>query len=321
MENANKKVATTYECKKCNYVTYKKSSWNKHLTTQKHKKKLFYEKVAPKEEKKDLKQEEEISEQKLTICPFCNKAYKHYTSLLRHRKKCSVLKTETKNEVLINKKKEQENIAKEYYKQLQLTEELKDMKKIMQTMIDQQEETKKQLHQLNETGTGNTTNNMTINVYLNQYCKNAMNMTDFVEKLKLSTEDLLYTKDNGYIKGISNIIVKNLQDLTPTERPIHCSDKKRLQFYVKEENKWEKDETNHQIKKSISAIRNKQIKQIKEWEKLHPEWNTNDEETELYAKMVKEVMGYDNDNEKNKEEIKKEISKTVDMKEIRDIEI
>ena len=200
-----------------------------------------------------------------------------------------------------------------------MTEELQDMKKFMQNMLEKQQETKDQLRKLNETSTGNTTNNMTINLFLNNYCKDAMNMTDFVGKLQLTMEDLLYTKDNGYVKGISNIIVKNLQDLKPTERPIHCSDKKRLHFYVKDENKWEKDETN-KINESISAIRNKQIKQIKEWEKEHPNWNTNDEETELYAKMVQEVMGY-GCGSKNKEDIKKEISESVDVQEIKEFEI
>lgn len=309
MNHANKKVALKFECIKCNYTTSKKSSWNKHVQTKKHLGQLFdkkcYTKVAS-------------DKTNLNVCDNCGKVYKHYTSLFRHKKNCMKTK-ETKPLKKEPIKKPKSELEKQYYETLKISEEIKGMKTFMENLIQQQQETKDQLHKLNETSTGNTTNNMTINLFLNHYCKDAMNMTDFLSKLQLSMEDLFYTKENGYVKGISNIIVKNLQDLKPTERPIHCSDKKRLHFYVKDENKWEKDETN-QINKSISAIRNKQIKQIKEWEKEHPNWNTNDEETELYAKMVQEVMGYGSGN-KNKEDIKKEISEKVDVQEIKEFEI
>ena len=113
---------------------------------------------------------------------------------------------------------------------------------------------------------------MNINIYLNEHCKNAMNLTDFVENVKVSLEDLLYTKNHGYVKGISNIFVKQLKDMEPTQRPIHCSDKKRLQFYVKDDNKWEKDNSNEKIDKSIDKITKKQILAIKLWEKEHPNY-------------------------------------------------
>ena len=111
---------------------------------------------------------------------------------------------------------------------------------------------------------GNTYNNaMSINIYLNEKCKDAMNLTDFVENVKVSLEDLLYTKNHGFVKGISNIFVKQLQDMEPTQRPIHCSDKKRLQFYVKDADKWEKDKSHEKIDKTIDEITFKQIKQVK----------------------------------------------------------
>ena len=83
---------------------------------------------------------------------------------------------------------------------------------------------------------GNNNNNtISINLFLNENCKNAMNLTDFIQNMNVSLEDLEFSKDNGFVKGVTNIFTKQLQDLDPTERPIHCSDKKRLQFYVKEE--------------------------------------------------------------------------------------
>lgn len=284
MEHANKKVAPKYECKKCPYITSKKSSWQKHIETKKHKKQLLLS--------------ENVAQN--NICRHCNKSFSHTSSAIRHQKQCL---EKLKN----NKQKQTKSILKP---EETINNDLEDMKKMMKTMMEQQEETKNQLNKLNESGP-RTTNNMTINVYLNQYCKNAMNISDFIEQLQLSMEDLFYTKDNGYVKGISNIFLKNLQDLKPNERPIHCSDKKRLQFYVKDENKWAKDK-NNQLDKSIVAIRHKQIQKIKEWEKEHPNWNTNDAETELYAKMVKEVIGNDESND-----IKKEISEKVEIKDIK----
>ena len=95
---------------------------------------------------------------------------------------------------------------------------------------------------------------------------------DFLDNLQISLEDLKYTKEHGYAKGISNIFVKQLRDLKPNERPIHCSDKKRLQFYVKDNNSWERDAQHKKIDSTIQDITIKQIKQLKEWEKAHPNY-------------------------------------------------
>ena len=99
---------------------------------------------------------------------------------------------------------------------------------------------------------------MTINVFLNEECKNAMNLTDFVDQFKVSLEDLQYTRDNGFAQGITNIFTKQLKDMDPTTRPIHCSDSKRLQFYVKDENEWVKDSDGKQLDSTINKIKIKQ---------------------------------------------------------------
>jgi len=159
---------------------------------------------------------------------------------------------------------------------------------------------------------------MTINVFLNQECKNAMNLTDFVENVKVSLEDLNYTKEHGYIKGISNIFVKHLKDLDPKERPIHCSDKKRLQFYVKEENKWEKDKANAKIDKTIEDITVKQIKRIKEWEKKHPDYLQNEKLLQEWHRMIQQITG--SGEELQKEQIKKSLGNTIEIKDAMVIE-
>tara|TARA_R110002074_G_scaffold204877_1_gene373237 strand:- start:156 stop:605 length:450 start_codon:yes stop_codon:yes gene_type:complete len=143
-----------------------------------------------------------------------------------------------------------------------------------------------------------------------------MNITDFVENLTISLEDLMYTKNHGFVKGISNIFVKQLQDMEPTQRPIHCSDKKRLQFYVKDENKWEKDRSHQKINSSIENIAVMQIKNIKAWEEQNPNYLNDDELLMEWHSMIHSVMGGENEiiRMKNCDSIKKEISTTIEMK-------
>ena len=109
-------------------------------------------------------------------------------------------------------------------------------------------------------------------MYLNENCKNAMNLEDFVKNITVSLQDLDYSKQNGYAKGITNIFMKQLADLEPTERPIHCSDKKRLQFYVKEDDKWEKDIDNKKLDETIRDVKLKLPQSLTEWEKMNPSY-------------------------------------------------
>ena len=157
---------------------------------------------------------------------------------------------------------------------------------------------------------------MTINVFLNEKCKDAMNLSDFVNNMNISLEDLMYTKNYGYNKGISNIFVKHLKDLEPSERPIHCSDKKRMQFYVRDENKWLKDEKNEKIEKTIQELTIKQIKHLKEWETLNPNYLQDDKLLTQWQQLIHEIMGPSDDltREKDKEYIMKTLGNTVELK-------
>merc|ERR1712224_836627 len=113
----------------------------------------------------------------------------------------------------------------------------------------------------------NNTQNISINVFLNEHCKNAMNLTDFVEKLQVTFEDLVYTGETNYVEGISRILIKNLNKLNKLERPIHCSDVKRKILYIKNKEGWEKDKEHDKIKKCIKDVEFKQIQKIPEWTK------------------------------------------------------
>ena len=143
-----------------------------------------------------------------------------------------------------------------------------------------------------------------------------MNLSDFVNNLNISIEDLLYTQQNGYIKGITNIFEKHLNVLLPSQRPIHCSDKKRKQFYVRDENKWQKDEKNEKIDKTIHDLTIKQIKHLKEWETQNPNYLQNEKLLTQWQELVHEIMGPSDDStrEKDKETIIKKLTNTVELK-------
>lgn len=164
----------------------------------------------------------------------------------------------------------------------------------------------------------NTINNnqkISINVFLNEKCSNAMNLTDFVEKLQITLGDLTYAAAHGSAKSISDKFIKQLKDMEPTERPIHCSDTKRLQFYVKEDNEWEKDIEHEKLDYSIKKIQSKQMDMLQEWTKKHPNWIHNDKESDIYIEMVNKVAWERAEQKKVTNKVKRSISKTIDIKE------
>jgi hypothetical protein len=158
-------------------------------------------------------------------------------------------------------------------------------------------------------GTTTYNQNLSINLFLNDKCKDAMTLTDFVENLHLSLKDLDFTNNQGYVEGISKIFIKNLNNMDVTERPIHCSDQKRLQFYVKKENKWEKDNQHEELDKSIERVSKKQILILQDWIKANPGYDEDPDKMEEYFKIVGNTMG-PND-EKRLRQIKKIIGENV----------
>ena len=158
-------------------------------------------------------------------------------------------------------------------------------------------------------------NKMTINLFLNENCKDAMNLTDFVENLKITLEDLEFTKHHGYIEGMTNVFAKQLQDLKPTERPIHCSDIKRLQFYVKEDDKWEKDKNNEKIDDTLRNIKLKQTLKIGDWEKLHPNYREDPELLDEWQNMLAGITENMEGNVlKQKLALKRKIASYIELK-------
>tara|TARA_B100000795_G_scaffold263687_1_gene243177 strand:+ start:753 stop:1526 length:774 start_codon:yes stop_codon:yes gene_type:complete len=248
-------------------------------------------------------------------CDGCGKIYKFPSGLSRHVLKCALYLefefaqtscTELQNEV-------NDAVSGDY--------DMKDLINIIKKQQEQLNESHKMIEKvITETVPkigNNNNNNISINVYLNENCKNAMNLTDFVEQINVSLEDLMYTQQYGHIEGLANIFTKQLKDMNPSERPIHCSDSKRLQFYIKDDDTWSKDEKHLKIDKTINDVKMKQMKKLKQWEDLHPNYLTNEKLLNDWQEMVREIIGH-GDNEKDKEKnminVKKQLASNTPFK-------
>lgn len=299
MKKIVKNSLSKYNCIKCHYKCCKRSHWIQHVSTRKHK--MVYN---------DTQEGTKNSPAGLFVCD-CGKGYKFRSGLYRHKRKCT--SNMESHEVI--------NLTED------ITTHVDDLGKKQVTMSLQQYETLvggiKKLIPLVEKGLekeankitniNNINNKLSINVFLNEHCKNAMNLTDFVENLKVNIEDLMYTKEYGYAKGISNIFVKQLQDMEPTQRPIHCSDNKRMKFYVKEHDMWNKDTGDTKIDKAVLDVDRKQWRAIKEWEYKHPEYEKSDSLYKEYMELVRATMGGGNNKviAGNSKQIKKDLGSTV----------
>lgn len=307
---------TTYSCEKCDYFTSNRKDYTKHLTTRKH-----------------LLAQDGLTINRL-MCPYCEKVYKHQSSMCKHKRICSKrqssnvgsneihqVSSESNNE-LIELLKTQNQMQKNHIDLLskQKEEQLKELTNMFMKLVDENKEMLKIATQLPSNIVHQTTNNtinnkISINVFLNEYCKNAMTLRDFIEGIRITMEDLFRTNNLGYSLGISDIFIRNLNELDSIERPIHCSDKKRLQFYIKEENQWNKD-NGDKMNTAITKIAHKHISKLKEWEEEHPNWINNEKESEQYVKMIHNFMGGENEEEqhKNARDILKNIGNVVLLK-------
>jgi hypothetical protein len=285
-----------YECKKCVYITNNKKDFNKHLLTAKHQKLT-----------NNLQKEDKIPNQKY-ICN-CGKEYSHRQSLYTHNKKCNI---ELSN-IEID---QQTNDSDELIKYL-----IKENSEFKQMIIEQN----KQMIEIAKNGTHNITNtnshnkSFNLNFFLNETCKDAMNIMDFVDSIKLQLSDLENVGKTGYVEGISNIIVKNLNLLDETKRPVHCTDSKREVMYVKDEDKWEKENNNKQkIRKAIKHVAHKNSKMLSEFRVKNPDClKSTSKVSDQYNKLVFESMGGKGDNDLEKEDkIIKNIAKEVTIEKV-----
>jgi Txe/YoeB family toxin of Txe-Axe toxin-antitoxin module len=243
-----------FRCKECSYSTLNKQSYERHLIAEKHHTMQKY------------------------ICE-CGKKYKHRQSLYNHKRKCKI------------------NINHEMY-----DDNIKITPQMFYNLIEQNNELHKKIIEIVSTnGSENNTfiinnagNNTTFNLnfFLNEKCKDAINMSDFVNSCKIELSDLEETGNLGYVEGISRILIKNLEELGLDLRPMHCSDIKREILYIKDNNVWVKENTNQEkIKNVIREISNKNFKQIYEWQKINPDFsNPQSRVSDRYQKLLYNIL-------------------------------
>ena len=277
--------ANKFYCKFCDYGTSRKSSYDDHLHSTKHIKMACGNYL-----------ETNVNEnlQKLCnsnySCKNCKKEFKNRSGLWKHSKKC--------------------NYEEEKGKSNEPTD-----KELMMALIKDNNELRNMMMKVLENGTHNTTHtnshNKAFNLqfFLNETCKDAMNIMDFVDSIKLQLSDLERVGELGYVEGISNIIVKNLKELDVTQRPVHCTDKKRDTLYIKDENKWEKDEEKKKMHKLVKKVADKNARMIHKFKEVHPDCiKSASKYSDQYNKIIVEAFEVDYDKE---EKIIKKVSKEV----------
>ena len=301
-----KKICKEYYCEECNYKCSRKFLWEQHCSTLKHSRLTKHTKTPNNKRKKEpTKIGDEF------ICEHCGKGYKQRSGLWRHLKTCTISKNyaaQKSKVITLEIQEEKDNIMIEKSKDNNILEHLEKenadlrtmMEKIMVGIQSDSEVKNEMMSQIKEQSKliqcmipriGNNNNNrFNINVFLNEKCKNAINMSDFIQSLQIQLDDLIYTKDKGLIEGVSNVFVTALNRLDTFNRPIHCTDMKRETLYIKENNEWERDDNKHNIKTAINNIANKQRKTIALWEKENPDWNNTESGKEEYIKIVQSAM-------------------------------
>jgi hypothetical protein len=309
-----------YKCEYCDITTNNKKDYDKHIMTSKHKIKSVVNTLLTKSPNISQTQQNDF------ICDLCGKNYKSRVGLWKHKKVC-ILENKSQSTNVANKTTNKVNQPTNVVTNCIITtdivlELIKDNKEMKQIILEQNN-TINNLVKNGITNNNNTNNNIITNsnnktfnlqFFLNETCKDAMNITDFVDSLNLELSDLEDVGKVGYIEGISNIIIKNLKSMDETKRPVHCTDKKRETIYIKDQGQWEKEDDNKtKLKKTIKKVANKNIRLINQFREKYPECRKSESSiSDKYNKMIIEAMGGPGDNTAEKEEkIIRNIAKNV----------
>ena len=281
------KIPKIYHCILCDYNTSNKKDYNKHLLTQKHKNR-----------ENETIETSNSKEKDNAIQCFCGNIFNSRTTLWRHKKKCSnQLKTSLTNEQTQHELIQYLMKENSEFKQLMI-EQNKSMIELAKNSAGHNNNNNNN----NTTNNNNNTNNFNLNFYLNETCKNAMNIMDFVNQLQIKNNDLEETARLGFAEGISKIFINGLKQINIPDRPIHCSDTKRETLYIKDNNEWNK-ETDDKIilTNAIKQVAHKNMKQISEWTKIHPLYkDSSSKVNDKYLKIVSESMSGSSKEETNK---------------------
>jgi hypothetical protein len=265
MQNAPKN-AEKYVCKVCDFNCCKLSNWNIHISTTKHTNRTNSNEL-----------EQQKCDNKSYKCKYCDKEYKARNSLWYHENKCNVVKHETVS-----------------------VEKSPDNQQLLNYLIKQNSDLQKQILDICKNGIINNSNNninsnnktFNLQVFLHEDCKDAMNMSEFLESIKVQLADVMNIGEVGYIKGISNLIIHNLKSLETTKRPMHCTDAKREVIYIKEEGVWVKDADYSKLRRLVKTVSNRGFKGTRLYKDKYPDCvKPESKYSDVYNKMIVESTG------------------------------
>jgi hypothetical protein len=292
------KSSKKFCCESCDYNTSRLSQYERHISTPKHLNTTFRLQNAtclvPKVP----------NIEKVYICSNCNKEYKHHSSLSKHKALCnninaSEIDNNSSNEII-----QEKNELIQY-----LINENKEFKNLILEIVKKDNNNISNNINNNCNNTINSNNkSFNLQFFLNETCKDAMNMSEFIDSMKLQLSDLESVGKLGFVDGISSIIIKNLEALDVQKRPVHCSDSKRETVYIKEHDKWEKDDSElKQMKELVRTVRDKNITLIATWRDLYPECvQSNSRKTTQFNQICMEAFGGETGGEKGTKQEKEE---------------
>jgi hypothetical protein len=264
------KNAEIFTCFSCDFKCSKQSDYSRHLLTLKHRRITMDNKKTP---------QTAIA----YSCEFCGQSYKFASGLSKHKKKCGQKADEPIVTTLTipNSDTDIKHIFVDAMKHMHSQQQV-----LIEKLNTQQEEIKRKdelmeqmIHRVgNNNTTNNNTNNFNINMFLNETCKNAINFSDFIERIQVSHDDLENNAQLGFVNGMTKILMDNLKRLTIHERPIHCTDVKRETLYIKDQDVWEKDHSTEKISQAIQEVSRKSMRSLIEWKQTNPDYKDMDSE-------------------------------------------
>ena len=272
-------------CEKCDFKCSKHSDYNRHIETTKHKMLIDANQKTPKKEEHAFN------------C-ICGNKYNHNSSFSRHKRTCAAIKKhESKS---ITKEDDSNTINADVLEsENKIKEKIdsatdKELKDLVKDLIKQNGELMKTINDIipkigNTTNNNTMNNNFNLNVFLNEQCKDALNISDFIDSLKITLEDLIFSKTNGISRGITDVMIKGLKELDIHKRPIHCTDIKRDIMYIKNEDKWQKDDNHKIMKNTIIKIADKERTALQQWAIDNPDWMETERKQIAYLTMMRSI--------------------------------
>lgn len=303
----NAEKTPIFFCDNCNFKCCKQSEYKRHIKTNKHNLLISTNKKTPKNAEDNTPQ---------FVCS-CGNIYKFASSLCYHKKKCIVYNTQSSKldsvsssqEVSSGLTGENMKITTEVFMKL-----VNDNQEMIKIIKEQQQQLNQIIPKIGNitNNTNNTTNNhFNLNVFLNEKCKDALNISEFIDSLKITLADLVYSKNNGLVRGITDVMIRGLKDLEIHKRPIHCTDAKRDTMYIKDNAKWEKDENHTKMKETIEKIADKERNALQKWADDNPDWYDTEAKQIEYLTMMRSICEPIENDEKNEKKIIRSLGKEI----------